>query len=302
MMHINSYLILLSWIIVLHSCHCAASVLIYVPIHKPTWVSMRRFYRAAFSHRPSSTITVDVCILISGVNKTLKSSLEEVRQVFLKKRGIFNRVDAESHPEWGGLYDRSRSQKDWVQGPNRVFYATMMTRNHDKYQFVLQMEMDVATLKKGWLDDIVSAMPEEAVVSGAQLEAGDCIAEPKDGTCSMLSTQPKWIREHINGNALFRVGPQLTGLLQASTTHYPDWPFDLAIYRAATEILKCVPGCLHKNELMRNVPFYVDKDFFAEPAYWGRRPVFVHAPFHLRRSSYEVCPPAHAHFTQQRWW
>ena len=121
-------------------------------------------------------------------------------------------------------YDRAAADTGaaWVSGPNSLFYDTLLPNGtvHARFvmghTFVQQLETDVCATRAGWLDTLLTtarAAPG-ALVVGATL-AGDCVWVAEHAECELVAGRGDdgVLVSHVNGNALYRAGSDLTLLL-----------------------------------------------------------------------------------------
>lgn len=190
-------------------------------------------------------------------------------------------------------YDRDAvGTRDWVSGPNSLFYDTFLPngtvhrRHVAGYTYVQQLETDVCATRRGWLDTLLAAARARpsALVVGANL-AGDCVWVAAHEECEPVRDRGDdgVLVGHVNGNALFRVTEDLARLLTLARDALGDSePFDLALWRAAVAV--GWEGRVVGTPAAVNVGAPVDKARFRQAAYHGRpsEAVLVHAPRRLR--------------------
>lgn len=185
-------------------------------------------------------------------------------------------------------YDKNILSSKWVAGPNELFYR-VMSRDGDvylkfiepgKYRFVQQLETDVCPIRDGWLEALIAdakaASLTASVISGARVESVLLCSAKKDGgdECTPSSAHPEYIRQHINGNALYRMDDRLQDLLDMASERYRPWPFDVAAYLTAS-----ATGQLHllrPTKLIHNrvVPVHTPTAYLAD--LYDRETHFVH--------------------------
>ena len=195
------------------------------------------------------------------------------------------------------MYDKARTNSKWVGGPNEVFYRALF-REGDVfkahigcrgYDFVQQLETDVCPIRDGWLDALVAeaetALDTAAAISGARVESDlVCSARKDDGDeCTAAADHPDYIRQHVNGNALYHMGDRLQGLLAGALELYHDWPFDLAAYLTANATDQL--HLLRYTKLVHNrvVPVHVDHMHTA--ALYDPQTYLVHYPSNFEKQT-----------------
>lgn len=191
------------------------------------------------------------------------------------------------------LYDKNRLDSKWTAGPNEVFYR-VMSRDGDVYQqfigpnnyrFVQQLEIDVCPVRDGWLDALIAeanaASMTMSVISGARVEGDTVCSTKKSGAheCKPASAHPAYIRQHINGNALYRMGDELQALLDSARSRHGQWPFDLAAYLAANATSQL--HLLRPSKLIHNRVVPVHAALAYSSALYDPQTYFVHCSSNL---------------------
>jgi hypothetical protein len=148
------------------------------------------------------------------------------------------------------------------------------------YAFVQIMETDCCAVQAGWLDALLEPMLRnpKLLISGSRPKAA-CFSpvEHGGGHCKM----PNYVRLHINGNAMYRVGPEMQTLLRdAKLWSKDEAPFDLAMYFVRT----VDQSHAHDNPRMYSVAGLVDDALWTRPGFYGGQGdvAFVHAPRRMR--------------------
>ena len=210
--------------------------------------------------------------------------------------------------------DEARGRRSSFAGPNELFYRAMAcdagggagdgpesvgnATTHSslapsllstliaRYAFVQIVETDCCATADGWLDDLLQPMLDDPalLISGSRGRGG-CWTGAEYGGCKPLvdaATPYAHLRDHINGNAMYRVGPDLRRLSTFARDRYGSTvPFDVALH---------LVGGGGANRTADNGRAYsvtggpVDEARFTEAAYYGSDPAiaFVHAPRRLR--------------------
>jgi hypothetical protein len=193
-------------------------------------------------------------------------------------------------------YDKNRTNSKWVAGPNEVFYRSM-AREGDVYQTfikpgrysaVQQFEVDVCPVRDGWLSALVAevdaTLRTTSVISGPRVISGIICSSNAAGAdeCIEAAKHPDYIRRHVNGNAIYRMGDKLQELLNATLATYHDWPFDLAAYLTANATNQL--NLLRYSEFVHNrvVPIYFKHAY--DPALYDQSTYFVHCPLAYKKS------------------
>jgi hypothetical protein len=157
------------------------------------------------------------------------------------------------------------------------------------YTFVHIMETDCCAAAHGWLDALLQPMLQDPhiLISGSR-GRGACWTGAEHGGCKPSvdpATPHAHLRDHINGNALYRLGPELGAMIEAARAKYRERvPFDVALHLIGGG------DRAHDNARSYSVmALPVDHARFADPAYYGDADLaFVHAPRRLRVSSLEA--------------
>ena len=183
------------------------------------------------------------------------------------------------------VYDKHRSNRKWVSGPNELFYR-MFSADGDLFQaftrhyaFVQQLEGDICPIKDGWLTEIARHADPAVPVSGARLRTA-CMFSASTKTCRRMAELPGYVKLHVNGNALYSVSDALQQLINAARTLYDDWPFDLAIYLAAN-----ATGQLHGlryADYLHNLVYPIHIDYAFDARLHAPSTYLVHMPSHMR--------------------
>ena len=208
--------------------------------------------------------------------------------------------------------DEALGRRSSFAGPNELFYRAMAcdagggagpegagnTTTHAspassslagllaRYAFVQVVETDCCATADGWLDALLQPMLDNPalLISGSR-GRGACWTGAEYGGCTPLidaATPHAHLRDHINGNAMYRVGPDLRRLATLARDRYGSTvPFDVAMH---------LVGGGGANRTADNDRAYsvmggpVDEARFIEAAYYGSDPAiaFVHAPRRLR--------------------
>lgn len=191
-------------------------------------------------------------------------------------------------------YDKRMINSKWVAGPNEVFYRSM-GRNGDvyerhirpgRYRVIHQIEIDVCPVRDGWLSALVTEagmmLRTSAVISGARVE-GPLVCGAEDYTCVSSETHPDYIRQHINGNAMYRIGDTLQNLIDDTISLYPDWPFDLAVYLTANQTNSL--HLLRYTNFIFNRVVPVAAIYALNPHIYDSHTYLVHTPFEYKRDT-----------------
>ena len=210
--------------------------------------------------------------------------------------------------------DEARGRRSSFAGPNELFYRAMAcgagggagdgpegvgnTTTHAspassslsaflaQYAFVQVVETDCCATADGWLDALLQpVLANPALLISGSRGRGACWTGAEYGGCTPLvdaATPHAHLRDHINGNAMYRVGPDLRRLTTFARDRYGSTvPFDVALH---------LVGGGGANRTADNGRAYsvmggpVDEARFTEAAYYGSDPAiaFVHAPRRLR--------------------
>ena len=118
------------------------------------------------------------------------------------------------------------------------------------------------------------------LISGSR-GRGACWTGAEYGGCRPTvdpATPHAHLRDHVNGNAMYRLGGELSRLIAAARAQYgATVPFDVAMH--------LVGGGKRTSDNARAYSVMglpVDEARFAEPTYYGTNVAFVHAPRRLR--------------------
>jgi len=207
--------------------------------------------------------------------------------------------------------DEGRGRRSSFAGPNELFYRSMIqdegqpdrglqggigkvnrpSASSDSfstlvagYAFVQVVETDCCATANGWLDALLQPMLDNPalLVSGSR-GRGACWTGAEFGGCMPMfdaATPHAHLRDHINGNAMYRVGPDLTHLVtSARDTYGSTVPFDVALY-----LVSSGDRALDNGRSYSAMGFPVDEGRFTDAAYYGSdsNVAFVHAPRRLR--------------------
>jgi hypothetical protein len=150
------------------------------------------------------------------------------------------------------------------------------------YAFVQVVETDCCALQAGWLDTLLEPMllNPGLLLSGSRPRAAYYGPAEHGGTGCRLRL-PAGAREHINGNALYRVGPGMQALVRdAMALSMTELPYDLAMFLARKDNQSHV----HDHPRVYSMAGVLDDTLWEEPAYYGvdKGVAFVHAPRRLR--------------------
>ena len=207
--------------------------------------------------------------------------------------------------------DEARGRRSSFAGPNELFFRAMANAGEGagsegvgnatthpstassplatliaQYAFVQVIESDCCATADGWLDALLQPMlANPALLISGSRGRGACWTGAEYGGCTPLidpATPHAHLRDHINGNAMYRVGPDLRRLATLARDRYGSTvPFDVALH---------LVGECGANRTADNVRAYsvmggpVDEARFTEAAYYGSDAAiaFVHAPRRLR--------------------
>lgn len=220
-------------------------LLIYIPFHVSEPSShIEDLCDCTFRQQPwheHGSMPFDILLSISGRASSgneneLQNKLDDAVSYISPRPRVFVEFVKLKSDRYVHDVDDEHKNDDWVGGPNTAFYDAMLDGHIFRkfvshYKLVQQVETDVCALKKGWLDDLIKPANNGSVlISGATVK-GDCIYVKKYDHCDMMQDTEDQMQNHVNGNALYRVGPELTSVLaQAKATFGNSEPFDLAIY------------------------------------------------------------------------
>ena len=198
--------------------------------------------------------------------------------------------------------DEARGGRSSFAGPNELFYAAMTGKGGDvdaptskndggslsaliaRYAYVQVIETDCCATASGWLDALLQPMlADPAILISGSRGRGACWTGAENGGCKPTvdpATPHTHLRDHINGNAMYRVGPDLTEFIASARNRYGSTvPFDVALH--------LVSGGKHTADNGRAYSVMglpVDESRFADAAYFGldSQLAFIHAPRRLR--------------------
>ena len=209
--------------------------------------------------------------------------------------------------------DEARGRRSSFAGPNELFYRAMANAGEGagsegvgnatthssaastslatliaQYAFVQVIETDCCATADGWLEALLQPMlANPALLISGSRGRGACWTGAEYGGCTPLvdaATPHAHLRDHINGNAMYRVGPDLRRLATFARDRYGSTvPFDVALHLVGG-------GGGGTGRAADNGRAYsvmggpVDEARFTEAAYYGSEPpiAFVHAPRRLR--------------------
>jgi len=210
---------------------------------------------------------------------------------------------------------------EWVSGPNSVFYDAFAEGGeiYEKYvrfyALVLQLETDVCALRGGWLSSLLRPMffweggesesslssslsspsrspsspsPSSSsssnliIVSGSTIKSS-CSYVVKYDECQPFEVDATHMTEHVNGNAMYRMGDMLQQVLKSAREQFGNAePFDLAIHHVL-KASNASSTLAHSNPLYHNTATLVDREWFLDVRYHGVDDLAVlHAPRRLR--------------------
>lgn len=274
-------------------------VLVFVPLHGTELPE--RFLDCSLGMiartSPSPRLRVDLAVVVSGddeAGQELQHFIAQLPLVFT----FLQRVHLTFRSSANETYDRTRRSANWVSGPNSLFYdafadgGTIYEQQTRNYDYVQLLEADACAPRSGWLEDLIHELQShpEASILGSTLKNRNAF-DFESSKCIPAIRKPPWVQHHINGNALYRIGPDLQRLLKSAIDAYPKWPFDLAVWLAARD--KGDEKLLLDSPLVLNVLTLVDETAFLTPGYFSpENPALLHVPTRLRRPAFEVA--AHA--------
>lgn len=234
------------------------NVLLLVPIHASEPVSnVESFFNCTLAVPPfrgfasslydptlawlPSPVGVDLLVVVSGRTAAASRALRLVFRALAPRTPYVRRVFFEEVAVGHARYDRSRASADWTQGPNDVFYDAVAEggavhgRYTRRYTFLQQLETDVCAMRPGWLAAALAPMYDHrVVVSGSSLKGGCTMSADRQHPCFPAGRLAHAaVRYHLNGNALYRPGPQLRELAAAARANFSGWSFDVALWLAA---------------------------------------------------------------------
>ena len=207
--------------------------------------------------------------------------------------------------------DEARGRRSSFAGPNELFYrATIQDEGEPegvtsttnlpsgslpaliaRYAFVQIMETDCCATADGWLNVLLQPMLDDPalLISGSR-GRGACWTGAEYGGCKLIvdpAIPHAHLRDHINGNAMYRVGRELTQLITSARDIYGSTvPFDVAIHLVSGGDRAADNG---RSYSVMGLP--VDESRFAEASYYGTTNgviSFVHAPRRLRAPSLQA--------------
>lgn len=221
-------------------------LLLYIPFHVSENASaLQDFADCTFDKHPwQSTINKTKFNVLLAISGLASDGRESELQAILKR--AVSRLRPQPHvfvdfvhlqsDRYVAVIDEKRKDADWVGGPNTAFYDAFLDGHiHAKYTkhyaFVQQMETDVCSLQRGWMDHLLDPMTNSnTLVSGATITS-DCVYSKGNHHCESVYKLNPDLRLHINGNAMYRIGPELKTVLNAAKMAYGNRePFDLALY------------------------------------------------------------------------
>ena len=211
---------------------------------------------------------------------------------------------------------------EWVSGPNSVFYDAFAEGGeiYEKYvrfyALVQQLETDVCALRGGWLSALLrpillldegggesesslspslsspspsSSSPSHSsssssnviIISGSTIKSS-CSYVVKYDECQPFEPDASYMTEHVNGNAVYRMGKTLQLVLKSAREQFANAePFDLAIHHVL-RASKATSKLEHSNPLYHNAATLLDRDWFLDIRYHGVDDLAVlHAPRRL---------------------
>lgn len=271
------------------------SILLYVPMTFPAEPvsSFAELAKCLFRHPPwfsaQPKLTTDLLVAVSSSHNEIGWFDElqdvvtrEVRKVDFITATYFFRAPLR------GAYDKTQSSDNWNEGPNAVFFDAMRPGGdvYEKfvksYTYIVQIETDCCAVRSGWLATILEPFYDRSVqVSGASVDGicGESKNWPERPTCFSSSRLPFLaVRYHVNGNAVYRVGPQLEALLEVAASTFSTSSFDIATWQAAQHINR--GDAIYNDKHVYNVFHPVDVK--ALPDMVPSAVVFAHVPRSLR--------------------
>jgi len=207
--------------------------------------------------------------------------------------------------------DEARGRSSSFAGPNELFYRAMIQDEREpegvisttklpsdslpaliaRYAFVQVVETDCCATADGWLDDLLKPMKDDPdlLISGSR-GRGACWTGAEYGGCKPMvdpAIPHAHLRDHINGNAMYRVGRELAHLVTSARDLYGSTvPFDVALHLVSGGDRAADNG---RSYSVMGLP--VDESRFAEASYYGTTCgviSFVHAPRRLRAPSLQA--------------
>lgn len=242
-------------------------------------------------------VTVDLLVVVSGAephSPVLEALRKRVERLSVELRYLRN-LYFETTSKGSGVYDTTQTSQDWNRGPNEVFYEVfhedgrMYQRHVQRYAFVHQLETDVCALAEGWLAAAVAPMHSfHVIISGSKLKPGSCMmTEDAQQPCFPSSRLDRAdVMHHLNGNALYRVSPELQHIMAAAKANYSENSFDVALWMGAQSLRYM--DKLYDNDLISSafvlVPEVVEDMHVAFP----HNTYLVHVPRRFRGTPEEV--------------
>jgi hypothetical protein len=207
--------------------------------------------------------------------------------------------------------DEARGRSSSFAGPNELFYRAMIQDEREpegvisttklpsdslpaliaRYAFVQVVETDCCATADGWLDDLLKPMKDDPdlLISGSR-GRGACWTGAEYGGCKPMvdpAIPHAHLRDHINGNAMYRVGRDLTQLIASARDIYGSTvPFDVALHLISGGDRAADNG---RSYSVMGLP--VDESRFVEASYYGTTNgviSFVHTPRRLRAPSLQA--------------
>ena len=201
--------------------------------------------------------------------------------------------------------DEAPGRASSFAGPNELFYRAMgglraggladsggdggggnvadpVAATIARYPFVQVIETDCCATGDGWMETLLQPMlTDPALLISGSRGRGACWTGAEYGGCRPTvdpATPHAHLRDHVNGNAMYRVGGELSQLIAAARAQYgATVPFDVAMHLVGGG--KRTADNARAYSVM-GLP--VDGARFTVPAYYGTNIAFVHAPRRLR--------------------
>ena len=149
--------------------------------------------------------------------------------------------------------DEARGRASSFAGPNELFYRAMggvgagggdsgdgndadpVAATIARYPFVQVIETDCCATGDGWLESLLHPMlTDPALLISGSRGRGACWTGAEYGGCRPTvdpATPHAHLRDHVNGNAMYRVGGELSQLVAAARAQYgATVPFDVAMH------------------------------------------------------------------------
>jgi hypothetical protein len=131
---------------------------------------------------------------------------------------------------------------------------------------------------------IPSPTPDPAIIiiSGSTIQS-HCMYVVKYDECQPFDSEAPHMTEHVNGNAVYRMGETLQLVLKSAREQFGNAePFDLAIYHVL-KASNASSTLAYSNPLYHNTATLLDRDWFLDFRYHGVDDLAVlHAPRRLR--------------------